>query len=207
MRLAWSVLFSTLLVLLAAAPPDRPLEQVRATAEKILSILRDPNLQGDSKRTERRKVIRQELERRFDWNTICRSCLGRHWSKLSRDQQREFMELFRDFLQRIYLDRIEPYYDQLDHIDYQGERILEGNYASVKTVVATKQRIDHPVEYRLEKSETEGWRVYDVVIEGVSLVKNYRTQFDEIITRSSYQGLVNDLKAKVAAGPVKAESP
>jgi len=201
MTFARSVLLSAIFLLLAATPrPDHPMEQVRTTADKILSILRDPNLQGDSKRTERHRAIRRELEDRFDWNTICRSGLGRHWSKLSQDQQREFIGLFKDFLERIYLDRIEPYYDQLDRIDYQGERILEGNYASVKTVVITKQKVDHPVEYRLEKSGSEGWRVYYVVIEGVSLVKNYRTQFDDIIAKSSYQGLINDLKAKVATG-------
>ena len=83
----------------------------------------------------------------------------------------------------------------MDRIGYQGERIADQNYASVKTVVITKQKIEHPVEYRLEKA-ADRWRVYDVVIEGVSLVKNYRTQFDEIIAKSSYEGLLSDLRAK-----------
>lgn len=187
------------LLLAASGRPDRPLDQVRNTADKVIAILTDPNLQGDAKRTERHRLLRQELEERFDWTTICRSCLGRHWSSLTRDQQREFMELFKQFLERTYLDRIEPYYNELDHIDYQGERILDSDYASVKTLVVTKQKIDHPVEYRLQKASSGNWRVYDVVIEGVSLVRNYRTQFDEIITKSSYQGLVNDLKAKTSA--------
>jgi phospholipid transport system substrate-binding protein len=199
MKLAASLLAGSLLLLLAAsARPDRPLDLVRATADKIISILNDPSLQGEPKRAERHRLLRQELEQRFDWPTICRSCLARHWSKLTAAQQKEFTDLFKDFLERTYLDRIEPYYNELDRIDYEGERILEVRYASVRTVVVTKQKIEHPVEYRLEKKATGDWLVYDVVIEGVSLVKNYRTQFDEIIAKSSYQGLIDDLKAKIA---------
>jgi phospholipid transport system substrate-binding protein len=195
-----SALLVLSLFLVAAAPSDRPLAQVRSTADKIISILNDPSLRGESKRTERHRLIRQEIEERFDWNTICRSSLGRHWSKLTPAQRSEFIELFKQFLERTYLDRIEPYYTQLDRIDYQGERVLEGNYASVKTVVSTKQNLNHPVEYRLERNSSGAWRVYDVIIEGVSLVKNYRTQFDEVISRSSYEALVNDLKTKAATG-------
>jgi phospholipid transport system substrate-binding protein len=186
------------LVLGASSRPDRPLAQVRSTADKIIGVLNDPALQGEGKRTERHRLIREELEHRFDWDTICRSCLGRHWGKLSREQQAQFKELFRQFLERTYLDRIEPYYNQLDKIEYQGERILESDYASVKTVVKTRQNIEHPVEYRLQRSPAQGWQVYDVIIEGISLVKNYRTQFDEVINRSSFDGLVSDLKSKIA---------
>jgi phospholipid transport system substrate-binding protein len=181
-----------------AQAAERPLDRVRATADKIIGVLNDPALKGDDHRDERHRLIREELERRFDWNTICRSSLGRHWSKISPEQRKEFTELFKQFLERTYLDRIEPYYNQLDRIAYEGERILENRYASVRTTVITAQKIEHPVEYRLEKSSAGEWRVYDVVIEGVSLAKNYRTQFDELITRSSFQGLLDDLKAKIA---------
>ncbi len=185
----------------AAVAPDRPLSQVRSTADKIIGILNDPALQKEEKRSERHRLIRKELEERFDWATICRSCLGRYWTKLSPKERDEFVELFKQFLERTYLDRIEPYYNQLDTIEYQGERILEGNFASVKTIVRTKQKIDHPVEYRLEKAASGAWRVYDVIIEGVSFVKNYRTQFEEILNRSTYQALVDDLKSKVVPNP------
>jgi phospholipid transport system substrate-binding protein len=186
------------LLLAPSIRADQPSDQVRRTADKIISILNDPSLQGEPKRAERHRQIRQELEERFDWNSICRSSIGRHWAKLTPEQQKEFIELFKHFLETTYLDRIEPYYNELDKIDYHGERILENNYASVKTVITTKRKLEHPVEYRLEKSPRGDWRVYDVIIEGVSLVKNYRTQFDEIIIRSSYQGLVSELKAKIA---------
>lgn len=183
----------------AAPASEHPLKEVRSTAEKIVSILSEPALQGEAKKAERRRLIKEELETRFDWNTICRSSLGRHWTRLSGNQQKEFIELFKQFLERTYLDRIEPYYRQLDEIKYHGERILENRYASVKTSIVTTQKIEHPVEYRLELSASGAWQVYDIVIEGVSLVKNYRTQFDEIVARSSVQGLLDDLKAKIAA--------
>lgn len=183
----------------AAQAAERPLDLVRATADKIIGVLNDPDLKGEGQKDERHRLIREELERRFDWDTICKSSLGRHWSKISPDQRKQFSELFKQFLERTYLDRIEPYYNQLDRIAYEGERILENRYASVRTTVITTQKIEHPVEYRLEKSSAGGWRVYDVVIEGVSLTKNYRTQFDELMTRSSFQGLLDDLKAKIAA--------
>lgn len=194
---------STLILLLlsaATALAARPLEEIKSTTDKIISILNDTSLQGEENRQERHQKLRNELEQHFNWVSICRSCLARHWSKLSAAEQKEFIDLFKQFLERTYLDRIEPYYNQLDKIDYLGERIIENNYASVRSVITTKQKIDHPVEYRLEKSSAGAWLVYDVVIEGVSLVKNYRTQFDEIISKSSYQGLVNDLKAKAAEG-------
>lgn len=195
-----SVLIVALLSGLAASPrPLTPLEQVRATADKVIGLLNDPSLQGDSKRVERHRLIRAELEERFDWNSIGRSCLGRHWSKLSAAQQKEFIELFKSFLERTYLDRIEPYYQELDRVEYQGERILETKYASVKSVIFTKQKVGHSVEYRLEKGPAGAWRVYDVVIEGVSFAKNYRTQFDEIISRSSVEDLLKDLRTK--SGP------
>jgi phospholipid transport system substrate-binding protein len=194
-----ALLVCTVLLSAAAPPPDSPMAQVHATADKILNILKDPKLQGDAGRPERQRLIREELEQRFDWAVISRSCLGRHWAKLSKQEQRDFVDLFKRFLERTYLDRVEPYYNELDHIEYQGERIAEANYASVRTAVVTRQMVEHPVEYRLQRSSSGMWRVYDVVIEGVSLVKNYRTQFDEILNNSSFQALMNDLKAKTNA--------
>ncbi len=175
----------------------RPTEQIRASAEKIIAVLNDAGLKSEARKGERRRVIRQELRGRFDWAGIARGCLGRHWAKRSPDEQIEFVELFSRFLEQTYLDKIEPYYGDLAKIDYQGEKIIE-NYASVRTVVSTKAKIDHPVEYRLEKSPTEDiWRVYDVVIEGVSLVRNYRVQFDEMIAKTSFEALIKDIKAKL----------
>jgi phospholipid transport system substrate-binding protein len=188
-----------LLLTATAAAADRPTDQVKSTADHIIAILNDPKLKGEANKSERRRLIRQELDQRFDWSAICRGCLGHHWTKLSREQRAEFMDLFERFLERTYLDRIEPYYNDLDKIEYQGEKVID-TYASVKSTITTKEKVDHPVEYRLEHTPAHGWRVYDIVIEGVSLVGNYRTQFNEIITKSSYEALINDLRSKSQPG-------
>ena len=110
---------------LAASATD----QVKSTADKVLEILRDPDLKGDAKRADRNRMILDQLDARFDWTSICRSCLGAHWRKFNRAQQTEFMDLFKKFLEHTYLDRIEPYYNELDKIQYQGERHADDNYA------------------------------------------------------------------------------
>jgi phospholipid transport system substrate-binding protein len=186
-----------LLALHASAAPARPTAEVKATADRVIAILRDPGMQGDSHKSERRRLMRQALDQRFDWTGIARSSLGRHWAKRSPAEQKEFVKLFSEFLERTYLDKFEVYYTDLDKIDYQGERIIE-NYASVKAVITTKQKIDHPVEYRMQQAAAgQDWRIYDVIIEGVSLVNNYRAQFDEIIAKSSYAKLIADLQQKL----------
>jgi phospholipid transport system substrate-binding protein len=175
----------------------RPTDEVKTSADRIVAILDDAGLKGDAHRSERRRLIREELDRRFDWPGIARSCLGRHWSKRSRDEQKEFIRLFVQFLEVTYLDKFETYYSDLDKIEYQGEKIIE-NYASVRSVITTKAKVDHPVEYRLQKAPANGvWQIYDVIIEGVSMVKNYREQFDDIIAKSSYEKLIADIKSKL----------
>ncbi|MGO9203339.1 MAG: phospholipid-binding protein MlaC [Limisphaerales bacterium] len=189
-----------LLVTLAAvagnlcARADPPTAQVRATTDKILALLGAPDLKGDARKDERRRLIRKEFDQRFDWPTIARSCLGRHWAKRTRAEQVEFSGLFTRFLEDNYIERFETYYGDLDKIDYLGEKIID-DYASVKVLITTKNQVSHPVEYRLQKTGG-GWRIYDVLIEGVSLVKNYRDQFDEIIAKSSFEKLVAQLRAK-----------
>ena len=107
----------------------------------------------------------------------------------------EFVQLFSEFLKDTYSEKIATYYADLDTIAYRGEKILDGDYAAVKLLLTTKAKVEHPVEYRMEKTAA-GWQVYDVVIEGVSLVKNYRDQFDAIIAKSSYEGLIKEIKAR-----------
>ena len=133
----------------------------------------------------------------MDWATVARSSLGHHWAKRTRAEQAEFVAIFSRFLEETFIDKFETDYGELDKVDYLGEKIID-DYASVKVQITTKDQIAHPVEYRLQKSG-RSWRVYDVLIEGVSLVKNYRDQFDEILAKSSYEKLVADLRAKTPA--------
>ena len=174
---------------------ETPLAEVKTTTEKILLLLQAPKLQGDSKKEERRQVVRNEMETRFAWEDSARQCLGKHWLKRTPAEKAEFVKLFSEFLKDTYSDKIATYYGDLDKIDYQGEKILD-DYASVKLVLITKARVEHPVEYRMEKTNND-WKVYDVVIEGVSMIRNYRDQFDSIIAKSSYEGLIKEIKSKL----------
>lgn len=172
---------------------DRPTDAVKSSTDKVLAIL---NHSGAAK-SEQSQLIRTELDKRFDWPVSARGCLGHYWSARTPAEQKEFIGLFSEFLEETYVDKLETYYKDLNTIDYKAEKIVD-DYASVKVVLKTKDGIEHPVEYRMQNS-SNGWRVYDVIVEGISLVKNYRDQFDAIITKSSYEGLLKDIKSKLQA--------
>jgi len=180
------------------ASTDEPTAQIRATTDKILALLADPALKTDARNSERRQLIRKELDERIDWATVARSSLGRHWARRTRSEQTEFVSLFSRLLAETLIDKFETNHGELDKVDFLGEKIID-EYASVKAHATTKDQIVHPVEYRLQKCGQD-WRIYDVLIEGVSLVKNYRDQFDEILAKSSFEKLVADLRAKTPQG-------
>jgi len=193
--LAGILSFATALPAVAGAPT----EEIKSTADHVLALLKNPDLQGVEKKSQRVRVVQKEMEGRFAWNDCARACLGKYWSKRTPAEQKEFITLFSSFLKATYADKIATYYDNLAKIDYQGEKVVDG-FASVKTLIKSKANYEHPVEYRLEKSgDGASWKVYDVVIEGVSLIKNYRDQFDGIIARSSYEGLIKELKTRPEA--------
>jgi phospholipid transport system substrate-binding protein len=189
-------LVSLLLVVGVTVPvlAGEPTEQIKQTTDKILSIVRDPALKGPSKAPERRRLIRQAVNERFDWEEMARRSLGRHWAQRTAEEKKEFVPLFSELLERTYMSKVEDYSGE--KVRYDEER-KEGDYAVVKVNIITQKNKDISVDYRLQKEGNE-WLVYDVSIEGVSLVNNYRTQFNSIILQSSYENLVKRLKAKVA---------
>jgi phospholipid transport system substrate-binding protein len=171
-----------------------PTEKMRQTTDKILSILADPSLKKPPKVEERRRLIRKAVDERFNWEEMARRSLARHWASRTDEEKKEFIRLFGELLERAYMSKVEGYSGE--KVLYEGERADE-DYATVKVKIETKKNVDIPVEYRLKK-EGNDWLVYDISIEGVSLVNNYRTQFNSIITQFSYEGLVKKLRAKVA---------
>jgi phospholipid transport system substrate-binding protein len=186
-----------LLLILGIAVPGlagEPTDQVKRTTDKILSIVSDPTLKAASKAGERRKRIRSAVDERFDWEEMVRRSLARHWAQRTDEEKKEFVRLFGELLEQTYLDKVEGYSGE--KVQYEGETI-DGDYAVVKLKIITKKNVDIPVEYRLNKKGSE-WLVYDLSIEGVSLINNYRTQFNSIISESSYGDLVKRLKAKAA---------
>jgi phospholipid transport system substrate-binding protein len=186
-------------------PPLPPLELAKVTTEQVFSILRDPELKGDENAAKRHKLVRKVVDKRFDWLEMAKRALGRHWKDRTAEEQAEFTKLFSDLIEDTYLSTIERNLDA--KISYEGQQ-LEDKYAMVKTLAVTRRETEVPIAYRLRKveikPEKEGekprtdWLVYDVRIEGVSMVNNYRAQFNDIIVGSSYKKLVERLKAKLA---------
>ncbi|PYM87768.1 MAG: organic solvent tolerance ABC transporter substrate-binding protein [Candidatus Rokuibacteriota bacterium] len=185
------------LVLILASPvyAGAPTDTLKGTVDRIVQILADPALQD--KPEQRRAEVRKIAEGIFDYPDTARRALGPHWSARSPQEQQEFAKLFADLLDRAYVSKIELY--QGERVRYVGET-ADGDEATVKTVIATKKSSDIPVDYRMHRKDGR-WLVYDVIIEGVSLVSNYRTQFNKIVQTESYDALILRLRAKDTAEP------
>lgn len=177
----------------AAAGASDVTEAVRATVDRVIEILNDPGLQGPEHKAERRGRVMSLISERFDFEELSRRTLARHWRKRTDAEKEEFVGLYTRFLQDFYMDRIED--NRRQKVVYTGET-LRGKVAEVQTLVVTAKGLEVPINYRL-KQGPEGWKVYDVVIEGVSLVRSYRTQFGEVIQKQSYEGLIKMLREKV----------
>jgi phospholipid transport system substrate-binding protein len=188
-------IFSLLLVVGVTVPvlAGEPTEQIKQATDKILSIVKDPALKSPSRAQERRKLIRKAVDERFDWEEMARRSLGRFWAQRTAEEKKEFVHLFSELVERTYMSKVEDYSGE--KVRYEGETI-DGDYATVRVNIITQQNRDISVDYRLQKEGSE-WLVYDVSIEGVSLVNNYRSQFNSIILQSSYNNLIKRLRDKV----------
>jgi phospholipid transport system substrate-binding protein len=174
----------------ASAGAGVPTDQLKGAVDGVLKILDDPSLKG--RLAERRAAVRKIANEIFDFSEIARRSLARHWQPLSEAQRTEFVSLFADLLERSYISKIETYGGE--KIQYTAER-ADGDFATVSTKIVTKNGTEVPVDYRMTK-RADRWLVYDVSIEGVSLVSNYRTQFNKIIQTTSYNELVSKLRNK-----------
>ena len=178
--------------LASPARAGAPLEQLRTQIDRVLKILDDAEMKKDGRGKDRRLAVRKIADDIFDFQETAKRSLGRHWTTRSPSERDEFVKLFSDLLERSYISKIELYGGE--KIAYLGDT-LDGDQALVRTRIVTKGGAEVPVEYRMLK-KVERWLVYDVVIEGVSLVANYRTQFNKIIQTSSYAELVKKMKVK-----------
>jgi phospholipid transport system substrate-binding protein len=193
---------------LALAASGAPTEFIRRTTDSILQVFEDPQLQGSAHREERLTRLRHIANTAFDWQEIAQRALATHWRERTPQERQEFTELFREAVQEMYLERMETAaqrrLQEKQAILYGGEQVNDQR-AVVGTTVVTRRYRQIPMEYRLRESDGQ-WRIYDMVIMGVSLVNNYRAQFHRIITQSSYQGLLRQLKTR-QLGEIFAEPP
>ena len=193
--------FILLLTLVTASPSwaQGPTDRVKLTVDKIIGILSDPALKTPEKSTERKQMVRKAVDEIFDWEAFSRRALATYWKKRTPQEKKEFVVLFGKLLERTYLDKVENYSGE--SVKYLGEKI-DGKYAMVKTIVLSGSNTEIDVNYRLRNKKGQ-WFVYDVYIEGVSMVNNYRTQFKDILMKGSYQDLVKRLEEKIAEKPKK----
>lgn len=177
------------LSLLAGTPAwAGPTEQLREYTDQVIKVLDDPALA----RGDRRAAIRKIAHEAFDVNETARRVLARHWQARTPAERDEFAQLFADLLERTYIARLDEYGGE--RIRYVGESI-DGELATVRARIVTRAGVEVPVESRMVR-RGERWLIYDVLIENVSLVANYRSQFDRIVRSSSYEELVRRLKQK-----------
>ena len=164
--------------------------KLKGTIEKVIKIVKDDALKKDKQ--ARREALRKTIDERFNYRQMVMRSLAKNWDARSGSERQEFIALFKSLLENSYASKIEAYRDE--KINYLDE-VIKGEYALVKTEVVRKSSTIG-VDYKLIQ-ENGNWRVYDFVIEGVSMIRNYRSQFTKIIRRDSYEALVQKLTDKI----------
>lgn len=180
------------LVLPAAAKAGSPTEQVRATVDKVLTIVRSPNPKSKPQMDEQRAKLIEVIYPRFDFPEMAKRSLGPNWTRRTPEEQLEFVGIFAALMGRAYADNIESYTSQ--NVLYTRES-EDQNYAQVDTQIVGDSQPPLAINYKLHRVDKE-WKVYDLVIADISVVNNYRSQFDRVIARSSFAELVRTMKAK-----------
>ncbi len=172
-----------------------PLDAVRTDVNKVLDVLRDPKLKGASAKEIKKEKLRAIYDQMFDEVELSRRTLARNWNTMNDSQRREFIRLFRDVLEKAYIDKILAYTNE--KITFDRETMTSDNLAEVQTRIITTTAKEIPITYRvIQKAGT--WKVYDVVVENVSLVMNYRSQFNDILAKNTPDQLLEILRKKVA---------
>ena len=181
------------LIFPASSFSGQPTEAVKGNLDKVLDVLRDPSLKAESAKKAKKDKIRDISEEMFDFTELSKRSLGKNWSKFNPDQQKEFVGLYKSLLEDAYADKIMLYTDV--KIVFSKEVALTAKTVEVQSTVLRKSG-EIPIYYRVVMKDGV-WRVYDVVIEGISLINNYRSQFKEILVNKPPESLLETLRKKV----------
>jgi phospholipid transport system substrate-binding protein len=177
-----------------SANAGEPLDVVKGAADRAVQVLKDPKLLSKDKRKERVDRIKEILEPIFDFEEMAKRSLGPHWRRRTPAEQQEFVKIFQEFIERVYSDKIDL---------YEGEKIVFGketidqDFAQVDSNVINAKGESFSIVYRLRRADGK-WKVYDAVVENISFINNYRSQFDRVINSSSYEELVKKLREKIS---------
>jgi phospholipid transport system substrate-binding protein len=169
------------------------LDTVKGEVDEVIKVLKNPAYKGETGKKAKQDQIRKISQKMFDFAELSKRTLGLNWNKFSTAQRQEFVDLYKGILEDAYIDKITSYTDE--RINYTKELQLSENAAEVQSIIVTKSA-EIPVYYRMHNKDGQ-WRVYDVVIEGVSLVNNYRTQFREILANNPPEYLLDTMRKKV----------
>jgi len=201
----WTLISLFMLYSAHGAWAGLPTDQLREGVDRVIKILRDPELKGDKQLDQRRTAIALVAGEIFDFGEMARRTLAQHWTKRTPVEQQEFVRLFTALFQRSYISKVDQQ-DAASRMTYRGET-LDADHAVVQTIISLNNGSEMPLDYRMHKPR-DHWQVYDLSIDGVSLVANYRAQFNKIIRTSSYETLVAKLKANQAefAAPTAAST-
>ena len=184
--LAASIMLATAAISSAEMSPT---DSIRGSVDSILTLLQDKGLDQTTRRKEMRKVINE----RFDFRAMSQRTLATNWKKASGEQQQEFVELFSHLIENTYIGRVEAYTDE--KVDYPGEKV-KGDKAVVETLILTASA-NIPIDYKVYRKKNGEWWVYDVIIEGISLISNYRSSYQEIMKKEGFDGLLTKMQAKI----------
>jgi phospholipid transport system substrate-binding protein len=171
------------------------MDEIRVAVTQALQILKEPEMRSNHERKALDTRLEKIIDPVFDFREMAKRSLGIHWRDLTPGEQQEFVPIFKDFLSSVYLGRIGFYNGE--KVVFTGDTVGD-NYAEVDTRVVAKNGDQFPVVYMMKRNGGD-WKIYDVVVDNVSIDNNYRSQFDRVISTSSYQELVKRLKEKVAA--------
>jgi phospholipid transport system substrate-binding protein len=183
-----AIVFALMIVDRAGAATPR--EQIQSSVEKVIAILKDPNLKA--KKNERIEQLRQVIFPKFDFTEMAKRSLGADWQRRTPEEQQEFVKLFTELIESSYVSNLDS---------YNGEKVIftgdkqDGEYAQVDTKITSNKGEESTVSYKLRQSGSD-WKIYDVVIENISIVNNYRSQFNRVIARSSFADLLRQMKDK-----------
>lgn len=198
----WLIVLFVLMVMLSSiawADSGKVTDSLKGTLNQMIQVLNNPSLKTPDKKNERKNILLRLIKERFDEQEFARRALGSHWRERTKEEKEEFVDAFSSLLEQTYLDKIDTYLAKAGNFSEKNilylNETVKGKYVIVSTKILTGENSEIPVLYLL-KNRQGNWLVCDVAIEGVSIAKNYRAQFKEILANSSFKELITKLKSK-----------
>jgi phospholipid transport system substrate-binding protein len=201
-RAFWTLVLLAMLSPVHGAWAGAPTDQLRDGVDRVFKILRNPEMAGDTNAVQRRKAILTAAGTIFDFGEMAKRSLGQHWSARTPAERSQFVGLFTDLMQRSYISKVDQHGGA--KMVYRGETV-DGDHAAVRTAIPLSNGSEMPLEYRMHNADAR-WQVYDLSIDGISLVSNYRAQFNKVIRTDSYETLVAKLKSHQFSSPAASPS-